>query len=96
MLTDTFQLALDELETIKGIRMAALEDMDGTMYMDIVVVTKEEKTTRITGTTRTTRMAEKPEDRHGWPVLKGCLIAVAVCALIWTGIVIVFMCARGQ
>ena len=90
MLTDVFQLALDELETIKGIRIVALEDVDGTMYMDIVVVTKEERTTG------TTRMADKPEDRHGWPALKGCLIAIAVCALAWIGIVIVFMCARGQ
>ncbi len=88
MLIDTFQLALDELESVKGVRIVSVEDLDGTIYRGIVVVMKEDEQR-----TAAPKMAVNSQWPQPW--LKGCLIAVAACALSWVAIVIIFMWMRG-
>ncbi len=96
MSTGIFELALDELENVKGVRIVSVEDLDGTIYKGIVVVMKEnEQRTEAVAVTETRQISADSQWPQRWPVLKGCLIAVEVCALSWVGIVILFMWMRG-
>lgn len=94
MSTDIFQLALDELDNVKGVRIASMEDRDGTVYRDMVIVMKEDK--RVVEAAAVTE-AEISESKSVWPqpLLKGCLITVASAALVWTAAIILFMWIRG-
>ena len=81
MSTTVFELALNELESVKGVRIVSVEDLDGTIYRGIVVVMKEDE--QRAAAAAAPKMAVNSQWPQRWPVLKGCLIAVAVCALSW-------------